>query len=377
MTLETGGRTTDARLTDRSEAEERIPIAPAGSKPPSRVRIREEVTTMFLLFERLHPSITPSTRHRRLPRPVGPAVAAALVVMLFFTAAAEAQHVHKWSSAVSVDPGRENGVNTSVNDGCPIEAPDGHMLFIATDRVAANGLDIWVAYRDSEQGPWGNPEPLPAPVNTGAQEFCPTPLPGNQLLFVRSPGACGGPDIYYTRLSMSPLHWTEPVPLPCAGLNSTAQEFSPSLVQAKGRTFLFFSSNRDTGVPGVHKIYSTELLADGTWAPVQRVDELNSPDLGVSDARPNVRSDGLEIVFDSNRDRPVADTDIFIARRHSITAPWSPPRRLTSSVNGDGAESRASLSRDGTRLYFGSTRANTGGDTGGDVYVSTRTRKNK
>jgi hypothetical protein len=29
------------------------------------------------------------------------------------------------------------------------------------------------------------------------------------------------------------------------------------------------------------------------------------------------------------------------------------------------------------RLYFGSTRANVTGDTGADVYVSTRTRKKK
>jgi hypothetical protein len=53
------------------------------------------------------------------------------------------------------------------------------------------------------------------------------------------------------------------------------------------------------------------------------------------------------------------------------------PRRLTPSVNSDAAESRASLSRDGTRLYFGSTRANVGGDTGADVYMSTRIRTKK
>jgi hypothetical protein len=334
---------------------------------------------MFLPFGRLSVVVASSTRQRRLPRRVAPALAAALFHVMLFTSAADAQDVRQWSPAVSVDPDRQNGVNTGFNDGCPIEAPDGHMLFIATDRVPTQGLDIWVAYRASENSLWGSPEPLPAPVNTTAAEFCPTPLPGNQLLFVRSPGMCGGPDIYYTRLSMSPLGWTEPVPLPCGtdSVNSTAQEFSPSLVLAEGLTFLFFSSNRDTGIPGVHKIYSTELLPDGTWTPVQPVDELNSPDFSVSDARPNVRADGLEIVFDSNRDRIPTDTDIFIASRQSITAPWSPPRRLTENVNRDSAESRASLSRDGTRLYFGSTRANVSGDTGSDVYVSTRTRKKK
>jgi hypothetical protein len=321
--------------------------------------------------------------HRGRSRRVALAALAAMLQGIFFTPVAIAQNVHRWSPAVSVDPERRNGVNTSVNDGCPIEAPDGHVLFIATNRDPANpgaakDLDIWVAYRDGEDGPWGGPEPLPAPVNTTAQEFCPTPLPGNQLLFVRSPGACGGPDIYYSRLRMFPLGWTEPEPLPCESVNSPFEEFSPSLVEAESRTLLFFSSNRDTNIPNVHKIYSTELLPDGTWTPAQLVDEVNSLDFSVSDARPNVRVDGLEIVFDSNRDRPAQDTDIFIARRPSITAPWSAPRRLTTNVNSDSGETRASFSRDGMRLYFGSTRANAVlGGSGADIYVSTRTGKKK
>ena len=308
------------------------------------------------------------------------ALAAMLQAMLTAPAAFGHDSQH-WSSAVSADPERRNGVNTSVNDGCPIEAPDGHMLFFASNRVA-NGsgtkdLDIWVAYRETEDSPFGAPEPLPTPINTPAAEFCPTPLPGNQLLFVstRPNPACGwttnNPDIYYTRLQMSPLGWTEPVPLPCGAvdsINSAGEEFSPSLVQAEGQAHFFFSSNRETGTMGVHKIYWSTLLPDGTWSPAQKVDELNST---MSDARPNVRDDGLEIVFDSNRG---GTYDIYVATRHRITARWSSPKRLSEHVNSDAAdETRASLSADGTRLYFGSTRANADlGGTGADIYVSTR-----
>ena len=290
-----------------------------------------------------------------------------------------ASEFHHWSRAVSVDPTRQNGVNTSVNDGCPIEAPDGHMLFLATNRVpnaaGTKDLDIWVAYRDSEDAAWGDSEPLPAPVNTAAAEFCPTPLPGNQLLFVSTrTNECGtgnDPDIYYTRLRMSPLGWTDPVLLACddnGGINSSFEEFSPSLVLAEGRALLFFSSNRLTGAAGVHRIYSSRLRSDGTWSPASPIDELNSD---MSDARPNVRADGLEIVFDSNRG---GTYDIYVATRHRITARWSSPRRLTEHVNSDTAdETRPSFSRDGSRLYFGSTRANAElGGTGADIYVSTR-----
>ena len=42
------------------------------------------------------------------------------------------------------------------------------MLFFATNRVAAASLDIWVAYRNGEEGGYGSAEPLPAPIITSA-----------------------------------------------------------------------------------------------------------------------------------------------------------------------------------------------------------------
>jgi hypothetical protein len=314
-----------------------------------------------------------------------PAVFIAAVMALAsiaFAPAASAQHVREWSPAVSIDPSRQLGLNTSVNDGCPYEAPDGHILFLASNRVpgaaGSKDLDVWIAYRDSADAPWGAAEPLPAPVNTVASEFCPTPLPGNGLLFVSTRvngcGAGGDPDIYFSRLRMSPLGWLDPLLLPCDdlnGINSRFEEFSPSLVQVDGRTVLFFSTNRETGVAGLHKIYSSELRSDSTWSPALPVDTLNSE--GFSDARPNVSSDGLEIIFDSNR---AGTFDIYIATRRSLDAAWSAPRRLDADVNSDTAdETRPSFSRDGLRLYFGSTRANAElGGSGADIYVSTRSR---
>lgn len=317
-----------------------------------------------------------------LPRtyPAGITIPLALALTLtILPSAAAAQNIGGWSPAVSVDPARQLGVNTAANDGCPIEAPDGHLLFFATNRVPATNLDIWVAYRNVDGGDYANAEPLPAPVNTSAAEFCPTPLAGNRLLFVSTrSNSCGSgndADIHFTQLRMAPTPaWTEPVALPCnevTGINTPFEEFSPSLVQAKGRTFLFFSSNRDTRVAGVHKLYSSELLADNTWTPAQPIDKLNAE--GFSNARPNVRQDGLEIVFDSNR---AGTYDIYVATRGSLDGEWSHPRPLGPNVNSDTAdETRPSLSRDALHLYFGSTRANAQlGGAGGDIYVSSRAR---
>jgi hypothetical protein len=55
--------------------------------------------------------------------------------------------------------------------------------------------------------------------------------------------------------------------------------------------------------------------------------------------------------------------------------PWSAPELLGPNVKFSGfAQSRPSISHDGRRLYFGSTRDNQPGDQGSDIFVSTRSR---
>jgi hypothetical protein len=70
-------------------------------------------------------------------------------------------------------------------DGCPILSPYGRSLFMASNRPGGHGgLDVWVATRPSTDEPFGAPENLPAQINSSADDFCPTPLRGNRLLFV-------------------------------------------------------------------------------------------------------------------------------------------------------------------------------------------------
>jgi len=312
------------------------------------------------------------TRQARLCRSgTHGAIGAALLIALGVTQQVYAQNFGPWGTPVNIDASRSS-VNTSFNDGCPIEAPDGDRLFIASNRPGSLGLDIWTSTR----GPagWAAPVNL-QDVNSAANDFCPTPLTGNRLLFVSTrANHCGGsgnnPDIYLTRLH--PVKgWLTPEPLPC-GVNSGFEEFSPSLVEADGLTMLFFSSSRDD-TPR-HKIYMAVLRPDGSWAAAP-VDELNWP--GASDARPNVRKDGLEIVFDSTR--AGGPPQIYTATRSSVFEPWSAPEPLVNVNLPAFAHSRPSISRDGTRLYFGSTRENQPGDlpNSTDIFVSTRSGPGK
>ena len=108
----------------------------------------------------------------------------------------------------------------------------------------------------------------------------------------------------------------------------------------------------------------------GSATPVA---ELN--DATANDIQPNVRPDGLEVVFSSNRSGTLGGQDIWAATRTRVDAPWSAPVSLGPNVNTGLGESRPSFSSDGKQLLFGRAGPpGTGeGATGAsDVYVSTR-----
>jgi hypothetical protein len=285
------------------------------------------------------------------------AVGAALQMGLL-AGTAHAQHFSPWGLATPVVE-----VNSPVADGCPIEAPDGLSLYIASVRTGTfGGNDIWVADRASKDEPFGQPQNLGAPVNTASADFCPTPLHGNYLMFVSErpgPETCnarpGFGDIYIIR--QSPAHgWGEPRHLGCiengTGPNSAGAEFSPSLVETDEGTFLYFSST----VSGNHDIYVSQMDADGNFGPPSPVHELNTE---FDDRMPNVTKDGREVVFSSTR--PVdangaasfGSFDVFSSKRSSTTGQWSAPVNLGANVNSAGGETRSTISWDGTRLYFG------------------------
>ena len=155
-------------------------------------------------------------------------------VVAVASASAIAMHFSPWSTAQKIDEigGNSSELNTAFQDGCPIQSPDGLSLYMASNRPGGHGLlDIWVARRDSKAEPFGAPEDLGAPINTAADDFCPTPVRGKGLFFVSrrsGPGTCGLGDIYFTRFDR--VHgWSEPEHLACApeGPNTSLDEQGP------------------------------------------------------------------------------------------------------------------------------------------------------
>jgi hypothetical protein len=292
-------------------------------------------------------------------------------------AAVAAIKLSAWSTAQKIDEigGNSSELNTASLDGCPIQSPDGLSLYMASNRPGGKGgLDIWVATRASASAPWDAPVNLGEPVNSAADDFCPTPVGKRGLFFVSRealPGACGQGDIYFTHRTGAGV-WKEPERLLCApaGPNSELDEQGPSWVavngKLRGRKLLYFSRSSVTpNVPG--EIFVSERQNGARFGPATAVSELN--DATANDIQPNVRADGLELVFSSNRSGTLGAQDIWVATRSTLTAPWSAPVNLGSVVNTSAAETRPSLSKNGNQLLFGRAPGPEGSS---DIYLTTR-----
>jgi Tol biopolymer transport system component len=133
-------------------------------------------------------------------------------------------------------------------------------------------------------------------------------------------------------------------------------------------------SSRSSLPPGnTGELYVSEKHGAMSFGPASPITELN--DAAANDIQPNVREDGREIVFSSNRAGGLGGPDIWSATRKSVDDAWSAPVNLGPNVNTGLGESRPSLSWDAQQLLFGRAGpAGTGeGGTGmSDIYVSTR-----
>jgi len=282
------------------------------------------------------------------------------------TAYAASGDYSAWSQAVRVEsiPGTPSDFNGAALDGCPFVSRDDKTFYLASNRAGGmGGIDIWVSTRASADDPWGSPVNVGAPVNSAANDFCPTISRDGHLFYFVSNRAdgCGGDDIYTTRLR--PDGWDPVANLGCE-VNSSANEASPfPLPERADGPVLYFSSTR----AGTSDIYGSESHG-GVFGAAAAVAELNSAT--AQDGHPNLRRDGLEIVFFSTRPGTLGAQDLYSSSRASTSDPWSAPVNLGALVNSAAPDTRPSLSWDGTTLYFGSGRA--GGEGDSDHYVTTR-----
>jgi Tol biopolymer transport system component len=204
-------------------------------------------------------------------------------------------------------------------------------------------------------------------INTPFNDFGPSISPdGHTLYFSSNRPGFGGNDLYMSRRhnKRDDFGWRPAVNLGSA-INTDANEIAAARFEddLTGVITIYFASNRPGGF-GEDDIYVSTLLPDETFGAPVLVEELSTPS---SDLQPAIRRDGLEMFLSSSRPGTLGSLDLWVSTRSRTTDPWSVPMNLGAPVNSASADARASLSFDGTELYFQSNR---GGNA--DFYRSTR-----
>lgn len=267
-------------------------------------------------------------------------------------------------------------IGTTVNSGDSQNnvsiAPSGLSLYFSSNRAGGMGsIDIWVSQRTSLSAAWGAPQNVTA-VNSASNENFPSLSPDGKTLFLSCscPDSLGGADIYMaTRTNpIDDLGWTTPVNLGPV-INTADGEVGAGYFEnpVNGTAILYFTSNRAGGL-GDEDFYQSTRNANGTFNTPTNVATLNSPFL---DRGLNVRRDGLEVFFGSERDGGLGGRDTWVSTRASISAPWNPPVNV-AGVNSPGSDQMPALSQDGSTLYFSSARDGTP-----DIYTATRVSVNR
>jgi hypothetical protein len=178
------------------------------------------------------------------------------------------------------------------SDSDPQISPDGRTLWFVSDRPvdgerARSGLNIWRS--DLVEGRWAAPRPITLANSVGV-ELGPEVHSGNLTFNSIRPGGAGGLDIW----SMPLAGDVSPQPLP-APINSKANEGDFTLSK-NGRVALFWSDRG--GGAGGGDIWLSVKRADGWGDPVNLGPAVNGPGF---DFTPSLSADEQTLYFASVR----------------------------------------------------------------------------
>jgi hypothetical protein len=278
-------------------------------------------------------------------------------------------------------------VNSTSDDYHPAISKDGLSLYISSFRPGgvneqnSSGLaEIWVSQRDELDEPWGPAQNLGSPINLlGSRSDAPNLTPDGHWLFFGSdrPGGFGRFDLWasWREDPDDDFAWEAPVNLG-PRINTSGGEDSAVYFKDRetGITSLYFTSQNRPGNVGDFDIYVSELEEDGKFGPGALVRELSGL---YRDTRMAIRSDGLEMIFTSNRPLvspgPTGPLNLWVSTRASTLDPWSTPIKLGPQINTVYNDRGPALSFDGKTLYFASGRA-PGDPVSNDLWMATRTK---
>jgi outer membrane protein OmpA-like peptidoglycan-associated protein/Tol biopolymer transport system component len=155
----------------------------------------------------------------------------------------------------------------------------------------------------------------------------------------------GDEDIYVIEKSGS--SWTDPTLLP-EPINSSNHE-GAACFSADGQVMVYTACGREGGV-GSCDLYISTLDGDQWSKPINMGNVVNSKKW---DSQPTLSFDGSKIIFASTREGGYGDEDIYMIEKN-IFGEWGPAMNLGPAVNTPFSDFSPFLSQDGKTLYFSS-----------------------
>jgi Tol biopolymer transport system component len=244
-------------------------------------------------------------------------------------------------------------------------------LLFDSDRPNDQGKhDIWMVQRNRVDETWGEPINLGPKINSGSRDYHPSMTADGCTLVFNSdrPGGVGSDGLYMATRPNVNSPWEEATDLgrPINGIGITRA----SCISPDGLT-LVLGADRPGGI-GRNDLWITRRnSATEPWGPIENLGAQVNSNLG--DKNPSLSSDGLVLVFHSDRVGKLGKFDLYMATRPSLSKPFGMAANLGATMNRAGFDESPSLSPDGKTLWFSADRP--GGFGGHDIWYSNRVKR--
>jgi len=235
----------------------------------------------------------------------------------------------------------------------------------------AASYDIYVTHRESLDAPWGPVVNLGPNINTSSSEHSPMLSPDGHYLYLMSnrPGGYGSEDIYRSyREDVSDDHgWEAPVNLG-EGVNGPYVESCPVFyISDDGGAHLFYIQV-DGPDPASPDLKVSDFDSETNTFLASKTVEISTP-------APDAHLDPWHgLVWGIGYPGGFGGSDIWqtdlIDDEDDLTKSWTAPVNLGSDINTEYEDTMPSGTSDGTRLYFMSDRP--GGLGGMDIFEAVR-----
>ena len=272
------------------------------------------------------------------------------------------------NNPVEFKPFLLSAISTKNDEYLPVISPDQESLFFTQrsrkklkGKVANNIIVEDFMFSNLVENSFVDATLLPYPFNIESNEGGASITIDNKTLFYTK---CSinydgykNCDIYYVKRVGS--KWSEPYKLPDYISSSDSWDSQPT-ISSDGLT-LIFASDRSGGL-GKTDLYETNFI-DNKWSKPKNIGPIINSNF--DEKSPFLHADGLTLFYASNNMPTVGGFDIFYSRKDS-SGNWGQPINIGFPINTDYDELSMVVSTDGNTAYFASNKLD--GIGGWDLY---------